>query len=153
MSLKKVFSGCLVLLLVLVISACESDGVKGRIGKATELDLKEVKAFMDDKKTGFLYVKSAFDSDSDKESDQLQLSEIERVAEAEKIDFYVFDAKELPTSELYEQDTSKRTLEQNSGTFAFYQEGEMKEELDFTDILEDDFSSEVEKFVQNMKHD
>ena len=153
MSLKKVFSGCLVLLLVLVISACESDGVKGGIGKATELDLKEVKAFMDDKKTGFLYVKSAFDSDSDKESDRMQLKEIERVAKAEKIDFYVFDAKELPTSELYEQDTSKRTLEQYSGTFAFYQEGEIKEELDFTDISEDDVSSEVEKFVQNMKHD
>ncbi|CEG24543.1 hypothetical protein [Peribacillus simplex] len=153
MDLKKVFSGCLVLLLVFVVSACESDGVNGGIGKATELDLKEVKAFMDDKKTGFLYVKSAFDSESDKESDRMKLSEIERVAEAEKIDFYVFDAKELPTSELYEQDTSKRTLEQYSGTFAFYQEGEIKEELDFTEISEDDVSGEVEKFVQNMKHD
>lgn len=153
MNLKKGFSGCLALLFVLVISACESDGVNGGLGKATELDLKEVKAFMDDKKTGFLYVKSAFDSDSDKESDRMQLSEIELVAEAEKIDFYVFDAKELPTSELYEQDTSKRTLEQFSGTFAFYQEGEIKEELDFTDISEDDVSGEVEKFVQNMKHD
>ncbi|MFC9598111.1 hypothetical protein ACFTQL_09380 [Peribacillus butanolivorans] len=153
MNLKKVFNGCLVLLLVLVVSACGSNGVYGGIGKATELDLKEVKAFMDDKKTGFLYVKSAFDSDSDKESDRMQLSEIERVAEAEKIDFYVFDAKELPTSGLYEQDTSKRTLEQYSGTFAFYQEGEIKEELDFTDISEDEVSGEVEKFVQNMKHE
>ncbi|MFE0506905.1 hypothetical protein ACWF7H_09720 [Peribacillus butanolivorans] len=151
MNLKKVFNGCLVLLLILVVSACGSNDVNGGIGKATELDLKEVKAFMDDKKTGFLYVKSAFDSD--KESDRMQLSEIERVAEAEKIDFYVFDAKELPTSELYEQDTSKRTLEQYSGTFAFYQEGEIKEELDFTGISEDDVSGEVEKFVQNMKHD
>lgn len=153
MNLKKVFSGCLVVLFVLVVSACESDGVNGGIGKATELDLKEVKAFVEDKKTGFLYVKSAFDSDSDKESDRMQLSEIERVAKAEKIDFYVFDAKELPTSELYEQDTSKRTLEQYSGTFAFYQEGEIKEELDFTDVSEDDVSGEVERFVQNMKHD
>ncbi|MEP9409019.1 hypothetical protein ABKP09_22170 [Peribacillus frigoritolerans] len=153
MNLKKVFSGCLVLLFVLVVSACESDGVNGAIGKATELDLKEVKAFMEDKKTGFLYVKSAFDSDSDKESDRMQLSEIERVAEAEKIDFYVFDAKELPTLELYEQDTSKRTLEQNSGTLAFYQKGEIKDELNFTDISEDDVSGEVEKFVQKMKHD
>ncbi|WP_249598703.1 hypothetical protein [Peribacillus frigoritolerans] len=153
MNLKKVFSGCFVFLFVLVVSACESDGVNGGIGKATELDLNEVKAFMDDKKTGFLYVKSAFDSDSDKESDRMKISEIERVAEAEKIDFYVFDAKELPTSELYEQDTSKRTLEQYSGTFAFYQEGDIKEELDFTDISEDDVSGEVERFVQNMKHD
>ncbi|MCP1491974.1 hypothetical protein J2Y73_002005 [Peribacillus frigoritolerans] len=110
MNLKKVSSGYLVFLLVLVVSACESNGVNGGIGKATELNLREVKAFMDDEKTGFLYVKSAFDSDSDKELDRMQLSEIERVAEAEKIDFYVFDAKELPTSELYEQDTSKRTL-------------------------------------------
>ncbi|MBX9957911.1 hypothetical protein H7T43_23920 [Peribacillus simplex] len=65
----------------------------------------------------------------------------------------MFDAKELPTSELYEQDTSKRTLEQYSGTFAFYQEGEIKEELNFTDVSEDDVSGEVERFVQNMKHD
>ncbi|MGG0250544.1 hypothetical protein FB545_5049 [Peribacillus frigoritolerans] len=83
----------------------------------------------------------------------MQLSEIERVAEAEKIDFYVFDAKELPTSELYEQNTSKRTLVQYSGTFAFYQEGEIKEELDFKDNSENDVSGEVEKFDQNMKHD
>ncbi|MCK1994916.1 hypothetical protein GW626_01530 [Peribacillus muralis] len=151
MNLKKVFSGCFIFLFVLVVSACESDGVNGGIGKATELDLKEVKTFIDDKKTGFLYVKSAFNSD--KESDRMKLSKIKCVAEAEKIDFYVFDAKELPTSELYEQDTSKRTLEQYSGTFAFYQEGEIKEELDFTDISEDDVSGEVEKFVQNMKHD
>ncbi|MED4635753.1 hypothetical protein P9443_23080 [Peribacillus frigoritolerans] len=153
MNLKKVSSGYLVFLLVLVVSACESNGVNGGIGKATELNLREVKAFMDDEKTGFLYVKSAFDSDSDKELDRMQLSEIERVAEAEKIDFYVFDAKELPTSELYEQDTSKRTLVQYSGTFAFYQEGEIKEELDFKDISVNDVSGEVEKFVQNMKHD
>jgi hypothetical protein len=151
MNLKKVYSGCLVFLLVLVVSACESNGVNGGSGKATELNLREVKAFMDDEKTGFLYVKSAFDSD--KELDRMQLSEIERVAEAEKIDFYVFDAKELPTSELYEQDTSKRTLVQYSGTFAFYQEGEIKEELDFKDISVNDVSGEVEKFVQNMKHD
>ncbi|MED3996118.1 hypothetical protein P4647_15885 [Peribacillus frigoritolerans] len=153
MNLKKVSSGCLVFLLVLVVSACESNGVNGGIGKATELNLREVKAFMDDEKTGFLYVKSAFDSDSDKELDRMQLSEIERVAEAEKIEFYVFDAKELPTSELYEQNTSKRTLVQYSGTFAFYQEGEIKEELDFKDISVNDVSGEVEKFVQNMKHD
>ncbi|MGW8426454.1 hypothetical protein ACWGJQ_13280 [Peribacillus simplex] len=151
MNLKKVYSGCLVLLFVLVVSACESDGVNGEIGKANELAFKEVKTFMDDKKTGFLYVKSAFDSD--KESDRMKLSEIEHVAEAEKIDFYVFDAKELPSLELYEQDTSKRTLEQYSGNYAFYQDGEMKEELDFTDISEDDVSGEIEKFVQNMKRD
>lgn len=37
--------------------------------------------------------------------------------------------------------------------FVFYQDGEMKEELDFSDISEDDVPSEVEKFVQNVKED
>ncbi|MCY8232006.1 hypothetical protein [Priestia endophytica] len=152
MNLKKVLTGCLVLLLMLIVSACGSDDVSGS-GKATELNLEEVKAFQDDKKTGFLYVKSAFDSDSDKESDQMNLREIQSIAEAEKIDFYVFDGKELPESELYEQDTSKMTIEQYTGTFAFYQDGKMKEELDFTDFSEDEIPSEVEEFVQNMKEE
>ncbi|WP_454862281.1 hypothetical protein [Peribacillus frigoritolerans] len=73
MSLKKIFSGCLVLLLVIAVSGCGSN-VNGGIGKATELDLKEVKTFMDEKKIGFLYVKSAFDSE--KESDRMKLSKI-----------------------------------------------------------------------------
>ncbi|ECP9029944.1 hypothetical protein [Peribacillus frigoritolerans] len=151
MNLKKVFSGCLVLLLVWVVSACGSDGVSGGSGKATELNLEEVKAFMDDKKTGFLYVKSALDVD--KESDQMHLKIIEDVAKTDKIDFYVFDESELPKSEFSEQDISKLTVEQYSGTFAFYLDGEMKEELDFSDLSEEDVSNEVEKFVQKVKQD
>lgn len=150
MELQKVLSGCLVFILVLIVSACGSDGVNGS-GKAAELDFKEVKAFMDDKKTGFLYVKSALDVD--KESDQMHLKNIEDVAKTEKIDFYVFDESELPESEFSEQDISKLTVKQYSGTFAFYLDGEMKEELDFSDLSEEDVPNEVEKFVQKVKQD
>lgn len=151
MNLKKVFSGCLVLLLVLVISACGSDVFNAGSGKATELDLKEVKAFMDDKKPGFLYVKSALDVD--KESDQMHLNKIEDVAKTEKIDFLVFDESELLETEFSEQNISKLTVKQYSKTFAFYQDGEMKEVLDFSDLSEEDVPNEVEQFVQKVKQD
>ncbi len=141
MNLKKVFSGCLVLLFVLVVSACGSNGVKGN-GKATEIDLKKVKAFMDDKNTGFLYVKSAFEDNQEEE--MFQIEEIHKVAKAENIDFYIFNA---------EEDKEKNSVKQYSRTFAFYQDGDMKEELDFSDFSEDDVPSKVEQFVQNVKDD
>ncbi|MDQ0856547.1 hypothetical protein [Bacillus sp. V2I10] len=137
MNLKKVFSGCLVLLFVLVVSACGSDGVKGN-GKTTELSLEEAKKF----EKGFLYVRSPFESR--KEEEDFNIKEIERVAKANNMDLYIYHAKE---------DTSKLGLKQNSLTFAFYQDGEVKEKLDFIDLSEDDIPSEVETFVQSVQQD
>ncbi|MBT2604681.1 hypothetical protein J7E55_16925 [Bacillus sp. ISL-53] len=57
MNFQKVLIGCLVLFLILNVSACGSDRVKG-IGKTTELSLKEAEKF----ETGFLYVRSPFES-------------------------------------------------------------------------------------------
>ncbi|MCP1156210.1 hypothetical protein NKS27_28100 [Peribacillus frigoritolerans] len=142
MNLKKVFSGCLALLLVLVVSACGANGVNGN-GKVTELDLEEVKAFTNDKKTGFLYVESWLDSD--KEEDQMNLKEIEDVAKAEKIDFYVFDANKLPESEFTENNVNKKILKQYSKTFGFYKDGELKGEFDFDD------EQDLKTFVKEMK--
>ncbi|TKH08304.1 hypothetical protein FC678_20660, partial [Peribacillus simplex] len=121
MSLKKIFSGCLVLLLVIAVSACGSNGVKGN-GRTTELNLEEVKKF----ETGILYVRSPFESRKEKED--FNIKEIERVAKAKNMDLYIYHAKE---------DTSKLGLKQNSLTFAFYQDGEIKSKLDFIDLSED----------------
>ncbi|AXN41043.1 hypothetical protein [Peribacillus butanolivorans] len=144
MNFRKVFNGCLVLFLVLIVSTCGIDRVM-ETGEVTELDLKEVKSFIADKKTGFLYVNSAYESREEEEA--FYIKEIERVAEAEKIDFYIFDAGTV------DKDHTELGVEQYSRTFVFYQDGEMKEELDFSDISEDDVPSEVEKFVQNVKKD
>jgi len=57
MNFQKVLIGCLVLFLILNVSACGSDRVKG-IAKTTELSLKEAEKF----ETGFLYVRSPFES-------------------------------------------------------------------------------------------
>lgn len=77
-----------------VLIACENHNVKGS-GKVTELDVKQIQTtFIEEKATGFLYVKSALDIDSDSE---MQLIEIERVAKAENIDFYVFDQNKNQT--------------------------------------------------------
>ncbi|WP_203289389.1 hypothetical protein [Metabacillus sp. cB07] len=142
----------LLLFLSITLYGCKSYSLEGS-GKVTDLNIEEVKAFMDDKKTGFLYVKSAFDSNSDKESDRNNLKEIERVAKDEKIDFYVFDGKELPESDLYEQDRSKLIVEQYLKTFAFYQDGELKAELDLNDVSDEEVHKEVEKFVQKVSQE
>ncbi|MGG0284698.1 hypothetical protein ABEY41_06140 [Peribacillus butanolivorans] len=52
MNFQRVLNGCLVLLLELIVSACGFDHVIGN-GEVTDLDLKEVKSFIADKKTGF----------------------------------------------------------------------------------------------------
>ncbi|MFY0800513.1 hypothetical protein [Peribacillus frigoritolerans] len=104
------------------VSACGCDGVKGN-GKTTELSLEEAEKY----ETGFLYVRSPFDSR--KEEEDFITKEIERIAKAKNIDLNIYHAKE---------DTSKLGLKQNSLTFAFYQDGEVKKKLDFIDLSEDD---------------
>lgn len=139
MNLKKVFSGCLALLLILVVSACGANGVNGS-GKVTELDEKEVKEF----KTGFLYVKSAMSSAA--ESDKRNLEAIESVAKEQNVDFYIFDEKK---HQKYIQDLG---VNQYSEQLAFYQDGKQEDVLDFEDISKDDVLSEVKKFIEDV-HD
>lgn len=133
MNFKMVFSGCLVLLFVFVLSACGSEN-----DKPAELSLKEAKKFA----TGFLYVRSPFESR--KEVEDFNIKEIERVAKANNMDLYIYRATD---------DTSKLGLKQNSLTCAFYQNGEVIEKLDFIDLSVDDIPSEVEKFVQSVQQD
>ncbi|WP_141236140.1 hypothetical protein [Peribacillus simplex] len=76
--------------------------------------------------TGFLYVRSPFESRKEKD---FITKEIERVAKAKNINLNIYHVKE---------DTSKLGLKQNSLTFAFYQDGEVKKKLDFIDLSEDD---------------
>lgn len=138
----------IILFLSVTLYGCENYSVKGS-GKATELNMEEIKAFMEEKKTGFLYVKSALEVD--KESDQMHLKNIKNVAKAEKVDFNVFDESELHASEFSEQDISKLTVKQYSGTFAFYLDGAMIEEIDLGDLSKEEIPSELEKFVRNAK--
>lgn len=137
MNFQKVLNGCLVLFLVLNVSACGIDGVKGN-GKTTELNLEEAEKF----ETGFLYVRSPFESR--KEEEDFKIKEIERVAKAKNIDLNIYHAKD---------DTSKLGLKQNSLTFAFYQDGEVKKKLDFIDLSEDDIHFEVATFVQSVQQE
>ncbi|MCM3675636.1 hypothetical protein M3699_17610 [Peribacillus simplex] len=135
MNFQKILNACLFLFLVLNISACGSDGVKGN-GKTTELSLEEAEKF----ETGFLYIRSPFESR--KEEEDFKIKEIERVAKAKNIDLNIYHATE---------DTSKLGLKQNSLTFAFYQDGEVKEKLDFIDLSEGDIYFKVETFVQSVQ--
>ncbi|WP_330502016.1 hypothetical protein V2I71_01870 [Peribacillus frigoritolerans] len=135
MNFQKILNGCLVFFLVLNVSACGIDVVKGN-GKTTELSLEEAEKF----ETGFLYVRSPFESR--KEEEDFNIKEIERVAKEKNIDLNIYHAKE---------DTSKLGLKQNSLTFAFYQDGEVKEKLDFIDLSEDDIYFKIETFVQSVQ--
>lgn len=137
MSFQKILNGCLVLFFALNVSACGSDGVKGN-GKTTELSLEEAEKF----ETGFLYVRSPFESR--KEEEDFKIKEIERVAKEKNIDLNIYHAKD---------DTSKLGLKQNSLTFAFYQDGEVKKKLDFIDLSEDDIHFEVATFVQSVQQE
>lgn len=135
MNFQKILNACLFLFLVLNISACGSDGVKGN-GKTTELSLEEAEKF----ETGFLYIRSPFESR--KKEEDFKIKEIERVAKAKNIDLNIYHAKE---------DTTKLGLKQNSLTFAFYQDGEVKEKIDFIDLSEEDIYFKVETFVQSVQ--
>lgn len=137
MNFQKILNACLFSFLVLNISACGSDGIKGS-GKTTELSLEEAEKF----ETGFLYIRSPFESR--KKEEDFKIKEIERVAKAKNIDLNIYHAKE---------DTSKLGLKQNSLTFAFYQDGEVKEKLDFIDLSEDDIYFKVEAFVQSVQQE
>lgn len=121
-----------------------SDGEIQENNHLKSLDKEQVQEFMENRDTGFLYIKSAFKSRSEEES--VYINEIKHAAVDEKIDFYLFDAS------LYHKDHWEFGVSQYSRTLAFYKNGEMKDVLDFTDIEEDDVSIEVEDFIQQVKH-
>ncbi|MDQ0856707.1 hypothetical protein [Bacillus sp. V2I10] len=137
-----------VFLLLTIATTLTTGCSESNIYKSNQLTLlnkEEVLEFMEDKGTGFLYIKSAYESREEEEA--FYIKEIERVTKAEKIDFYIFDAGSV------DKDHTELGVDQYSRTFVFYQNGEMKEELDFADLSEDDVPSEVETFVQNVKED
>lgn len=154
MNLKKVLNCCLTLLLVLVISACSSDGVSGGSGKVIDLTLEEAKEFQPNKETGFVYVRDSLESEE--KDDKNQFREIKRVAEAEEIDFYVANGKDFPqlTAEEWEEGKEPiKILDQKNGTLAYYEDGEMMEEMDFMYTDEEELYSKIEEFVQKVKSD
>lgn len=144
MNLKKVFSGCLVLLLVGVLSACGSEGVSGGTGKIIELDIKETESFQKDEKTGFIYVTSRLEVD--KEDIEATKEALQHVGKQAEVDFYLFD--EFKHKDFVRKLTG---LDQSGLTLAFYEGGKKKEELDIASIDKEDFQTEIEKFVQDVK--
>ncbi|MFY0761023.1 hypothetical protein AB1K32_19575 [Metabacillus dongyingensis] len=133
------------LLLTIAITLTTGCSESNKSNQLRLLNKKEVLEFVKDKGTGFLYIKSAYKSREEEEA--FYIKEIERVTKAEKIDVYIFDAGSV------DKDHTELGVDQYSRTFVFYQDGEMKEELDFGDLSEDEVPSEVETFVQNVKED
>ena len=136
--MKKTLLGCFFLLLV-VLTACSS-------GKVTELSPDDVKVFVENENSGFIYVKSAVSTGQ--EQDEMILREIERAAENENVDFYIFDPF---THEKFISELGIGLYPQYLG---FYQDGEKKSEVDLSDIDgEDNIAYELRIFIENVNYD
>ncbi|PPA69200.1 hypothetical protein C4B60_18020 [Jeotgalibacillus proteolyticus] len=92
-----------------------------------------------------MYIKSALDSHN--ESDEQQLREIERIAEEENVSILVFD------QESYNGDLFNLGITQYTRTLAYYQNGKAKKNLDFMNLSEDQITSEISNFIQDVKFD
>lgn len=143
MNIRKVLGAFLSFILVVVLVACESD-IKGK-GEVQALDSKEVQSFANDE-TGFLYVRPPVSSHH--ESDTINLREIERIADDQKIDFKTFDEHEHQT--LMTEDLN---IDLQSQSIGFFLDGEKKAELELSDTNEDQVSDEITQFIKTVEHD
>lgn len=128
----------LVSLIIHLLTACSQN-----THPLNELNVDEIKGFIRNDDSGFLYIKSALDSHN--ESDEQQLREIERIAQEESVSVSVFDQGN------YNGDLSDLGITQYTRTIAYYQNGEVVKDLDFMNLSEDQITSEIRNFIQDTK--
>ncbi|MBT2650016.1 hypothetical protein J7E52_25515 [Bacillus sp. ISL-34] len=118
--MKKPFMLISIMFVVALLGYTKND-IRGN-GQVITPDINEIREFIEEKKTGLLYIKSPYQSRETEEA--YYLGALESIAKKEKLDIYLFDASQ------YNDDHTKLGLMQHSRTLAFYQEGEIKTELD-----------------------
>lgn len=144
---KKLPVVCFLIFLALLTIGCtngnkteevnETEEVSGN-GEIVPLSGSEVKEFIRDDHTGFIY---AFNQ----ESENKHLKSIKEAATNEKIKIYSFD-----TSTLNNEGELNQYLEDTSRPFAFYYKGKLEGGFDPDDIVGEKNINVFESFIQDM---
>jgi hypothetical protein len=119
-------------------------------GEFVELSPTEVREFMDDEESGFVYVANY--SEPDEEKDVSYKTEIQKIMNEERVNVVVFDPKDITEDNPDFDDYRVRTSAQS---LSFYEKGELVGELDLDDVDSDDttegLNHAIKYFVQDMK--
>ncbi|EQB34765.1 hypothetical protein M948_20470 [Virgibacillus sp. CM-4] len=142
MTVKKFLVSCVCFILIVFLVACGNREINGK-GEIIELSPDDIQAFVEEQKTGFIYVKDALESGI--EDEKLIMREIERAAKKEDVNFYVFDQYK------YEKYIE---LDLHSQSIGFYLNGEKKGELELARVNEQSqVEKKVDEFIKNVKTD
>ena len=139
--MKKPFMLISIMLLVALLG-CTKNDIRGN-GQVITLDIHEIQEFIEEKNTGLLYIKSPYQSRETEEAYYIEA--LESIAKKEKLDIYLFDASQ------YNDDHTELGLKQHSRTLAFYQEGEIKTELDFSDLPKEQTPASIQTFIESVR--
>ena len=132
-----------IMLLVALLGCTKNDIIRN--GQVITLDIHEIQEFIEEKNTGLLYIKSPYQSRETEEAYYIEA--LESIAKKEKLDIYLFDASQ------YNDDHTELGLKQHSRTLAFYQEGEIKTELDFSDLSKEQTPAAIHTFIESIRNE
>lgn len=126
----------LIIVFSIIVIGCSNSGSKGLV----ELSPKEMKEYMDSKESGFVMLSS------DKDERSTWISEAKKSAEEQKVTIRELNEKgdDVPG-------TSNPTdwgLSQDRSSIAYYQNGELKEQIDLKDSNPDDLKNDIDNFIK-----
>jgi len=140
---SKVISSVIALIVILsvIVVGCSNSDNKGLL----ELSPKEMKKYMDSKESGFVMLSSK------KDKRAAWIKEAKKSSEEQKITIRELNEKreDVPGT----SNPNDWGLSQDRNTIAYYQNGELKEQIDLEEIEPDKLKSEIDKFIKKVQED
>lgn len=132
------------IMFLVALLGCTKNEIRGN-GEVITLDINEAREFIDEKRTGLLYIKSPYQSREKEEA--YYIEELESISKKEKLNILLFDTSQ------YNGDHTELGLKQHSRTLAFYQKGEIKAELDFSNLSKEQIPAAIHTFIESIRNE
>lgn len=132
------------IIFIVALLGCTKNEIRGN-GEVITLDINEAREFIDEKKTGMLYIKSPYQSREKEEA--YYKEELVSISKREKLNILLFDASQ------YNGDHTELGLKQHSRTLAYYRKGEIKAELDFSNLSKEQTPSAIHTFIESIRNE
>lgn len=140
---SKVISSVIALIVILsvIVIGCSNSDNKGLL----ELSPKEMKKYMDSKESGFVMLSSK------KDKRAAWIKEAKKSSEEQKITIRELNEKrdDVPGT----SNPNDWGLSQDRNTLAYYQNGELKEQIDLDEIEPSKLKSEIDNFIKKVQED
>jgi len=140
---SKIISSVIALIVILstIVIGCSNNDNKGLL----ELSPKAMKKYMDSKESGFVMLSSK------KDKRAAWIKEAKKSSEEQKVTIRELNEKrdDVPGT----SNPNDWGLSQDRNTLAYYQNGELKEQIDLDEIEPSKLKSEIDNFIKKVQED